>query len=105
MASMRHQSRAGQRPRSSKKRARLLREEPTNDELDALLREAEAASSQEHRVDDATLAARVSVLSLGHVRHARRARAAQEKHDAYLAKWEEAKTRRRGRVRARRRVL
>ena len=41
------------------KRARLLREEPTNEELDALLREAEAASSQEHRVDDATLAARV----------------------------------------------
>jgi len=30
-----------------------------------LLREAEAASSQEHRVDDATLAARVSVLSSG----------------------------------------
>ena len=36
------------------KRAKLLRAEPTNEELDALLREAEAASSQEHRVDDAS---------------------------------------------------
>jgi hypothetical protein len=69
------------------KRARLLSEEPTNDELDALLREAEAASSQEHRVDDATLAARVSVLSSGTFVTPEELRAAQEKHDAYLAKW------------------
>ena len=69
------------------KRARLLREEPTNEELDALLREAEAASSQEHRVDDATLAARVSVLSSGTFVTPEELRAAQEKHDAYLAKW------------------
>ena len=69
------------------KRARLLSEEPTNDELDAMLREAEAASSQEHRVDDATLAARVSVLSSGTFVTPEELRAAQEKHDAYLAKW------------------
>ena len=75
------------RPRSSKSARRLLREEPTNEELDALLREAEAASSQEHRVDDATLAARVSVLSSGTFVTPEELRAAQEKHDAYLAKW------------------
>ena len=69
------------------KRARLLREEPTNDELDALLREAEAASSQENKIDDATLAARVSVLSSGTFVTPEELRAAQEKHDAYLAKW------------------
>ena len=69
------------------KRARLLSEEPTNEELDALLREAEAASSQEHRVDDATLAARVAVLSSGTFVTPEELRAAQEKHDAYLAKW------------------
>ena len=69
------------------KRAKLLRAEPTNEELDALLREAEAASSQEHRVDDATLAARVTVLSSGTFVTPEELRAAQEKHDAYLAKW------------------
>ena len=52
-----------------------------------MLREAEAASSQEHRVDDATLAARVSVLSSGTFVTPEELRAAQEKHDAYLAKW------------------
>ena len=64
-----------------------MSEEPTNEELDALLREAEAASSQENRVDDATLAARVSVLSSGTFVTPEELRAAQEKHDAYLAKW------------------
>ena len=64
-----------------------MREEPTNEELDTLLREAEAAASQEHRVDDATLAARVAVLSSGTFVTPEELRAAQEKHDAYLAKW------------------
>ena len=50
-------------------------------------RGVEDVRSNLRRVDDATLAARVSVLSSGTFVTPEELRAAQEKHDAYLAKW------------------
>ena len=68
-------------------RALALMKEPTNDELDAALREAEASSQETHAEDDATLVARVAVLSSGTFVTADQRREAMQKHDAARAQW------------------
>jgi len=68
-------------------RALALMKEPTNDELDAALREAKEASAETHEVDDTTLAARVAVLSSGTFVTPDQRREAMQTHDAARAQW------------------